>query len=198
MYLKKQLQHAPWPITAALGLCLGLTVSALATAVRAGYLTSEPGSPVTNDYGECWNVVGGEAGPQAACGDELPQPTAAITDTDGDGVADTDDGCPSTPPNVAVDARGCPPDSDADGVADYRDQCPDSKADVKVDQQGCAIIENVAIDVTTDHFAVDSADLQPGMVAALNDLIKRVLATPGEERLSIVGHTDSTGAEAHN
>lgn len=46
-------------------------------------------------------------------------------DSDGDGVADRKDKCPSTPEGVAVDANGCPLDRDKDGIADYKDECPD-------------------------------------------------------------------------
>lgn len=191
MHIWRQLHHIPWPISATLGVCVGLGLGALTTMVHAGYLTSDPGSPVTNSYGECWNATGGKAGPVAACGDAIPRPTP--TDRDGDGVADSVDSCAGTPSGVTVDARGCPPDSDTDGITDYRDKCPDSKLGVKVDRNGCAIIENLVIQVTTDHFAIDSAKLLPGMVSALNDLIKRVLATQVEERLSVVGQIGREG-----
>ena len=46
-------------------------------------------------------------------------------DTDNDGVPDSKDKCPDTPPNVKVDKTGCPVDTDKDGVADYLDKCPD-------------------------------------------------------------------------
>jgi len=46
-------------------------------------------------------------------------------DSDNDGVSDSRDKCPDTPPNVAVDKSGCPVDKDKDGVADYLDSCPD-------------------------------------------------------------------------
>ena len=41
-----------------------------------------------------------------------------------DGVSDRKDKCPNTPAGVAVDETGCPLDSDGDGVADYIDDCP--------------------------------------------------------------------------
>jgi outer membrane protein OmpA-like peptidoglycan-associated protein len=41
-----------------------------------------------------------------------------------DGVSDRKDKCPDTPAGVAVDANGCPVDTDGDGVADYIDDCP--------------------------------------------------------------------------
>lgn len=46
-------------------------------------------------------------------------------DTDGDGVPDSKDECPDTPPGVKVDEKGCPLDTDNDGIPDYLDDCPD-------------------------------------------------------------------------
>ena len=78
MYLRKQLQHAPWPVTAALGLCLGLTLGALSTAAHAGDVNSGAGETVVNGCGECRNKVGGATGALTACGDETP--TASVAD----------------------------------------------------------------------------------------------------------------------
>ncbi len=61
------------------------------------------------------------------------------TDEDGDGVPDSKDQCPNTPPGVKVDDFGCPIDSDHDGVPDYNDKCPNTEAGLKVDENGCAI-----------------------------------------------------------
>ncbi|MBL7473732.1 thrombospondin type 3 repeat-containing protein [Robertkochia sediminum] len=63
------------------------------------------------------------------------------TDTDNDGVYDSDDQCPDTPNGESVDASGCSDsqkDSDGDGVNDNDDQCPDTSADATVDENGCA------------------------------------------------------------
>jgi OmpA-OmpF porin, OOP family len=60
-------------------------------------------------------------------------------DSDGDGVPDYLDRCPNTPVDVVVDEYGCPPDSDGDGVPDYLDKCPNTPAGIKVDEHGCAI-----------------------------------------------------------
>ncbi len=51
--------------------------------------------------------------------DEIP---SEITDTDKDGVPDTEDQCPETP--GLADLYGCP-DTDLDGIADIEDQCPE-------------------------------------------------------------------------
>ena len=53
-------------------------------------------------------------------------------DTDKDGVADPDDGCPKVPGPAAT--GGCP-DADGDGVADGQDACP--KVAGKGDLKGC-------------------------------------------------------------
>ena len=45
-------------------------------------------------------------------------------DSDLDGVSDKKDKCQDTPAGVAVDTKGCPVDTDGDGVADYIDDCP--------------------------------------------------------------------------
>jgi OOP family OmpA-OmpF porin len=64
------------------------------------------------------------------------QPTR---DSDKDGVEDSEDMCPSTPPGVKVDIFGCPVDSDKDGVPDYLDKCPNTPKGVKVDKNGCPV-----------------------------------------------------------
>jgi len=60
-------------------------------------------------------------------------------DTDGDGVFDTDDGCPNTPICATVDANGCPSDSDDDGVMDGCDACEDTPAGDTVFGTGCTV-----------------------------------------------------------
>jgi OOP family OmpA-OmpF porin len=62
-----------------------------------------------------------------------------IRDSDHDGVEDSEDMCPDTPPGVKVDVFGCPIDSDHDGVPDYLDKCPDTPVGVAVDSTGCPI-----------------------------------------------------------
>lgn len=58
-------------------------------------------------------------------------------DSDGDGVTDSRDACPSTPRGVDVDATGCAFDYDGDGVAAYADSCPDTPRGATVDGSGC-------------------------------------------------------------
>ena len=61
-----------------------------------------------------------------------------------------------------------------------------------------AIIQSFTIDLVNDEFDVDRATLKSGMKEALSQLARRVKESSGEERLTIIGHTDSTGATQHN
>ncbi len=61
------------------------------------------------------------------------------TDSDGDGIVDSKDKCPNTPPATLVNAEGCIPDADKDGIIDAMDACPDTPAGVKVNNKGCEL-----------------------------------------------------------
>lgn len=60
-----------------------------------------------------------------------------VWDIDGDGIPDSADGCPQTPPGVNVSADGCPVDADLDGIPDYLDRCPSTPVATAVDETGC-------------------------------------------------------------
>lgn len=69
-------------------------------------------------------------------------PTSPVVlDEDADGVPDSRDLCPNTPPGQAVDSNGCAwsqRDDDGDGVANGADLCPSTAAGQTVDAGGCA------------------------------------------------------------
>ena len=75
-------------------------------------------------------------------GDEEPVPPP-VTDTDGDGVPDTQDLCPQEP--GAVSLNGCP-DRDSDGIADGNDECPDAAGPASLggcpDTDGDGLVDN--------------------------------------------------------
>ena len=58
-------------------------------------------------------------------------------DSDGDGVPNSKDKCPTTPPGLVVDEDGCAVDRDQDGVLNAADKCPDTPLGRKVDAEGC-------------------------------------------------------------
>ncbi|MBL6750459.1 MAG: OmpA family protein [Nevskia sp.] len=124
-----------------------------------------------------------------------------VVDTDGDGVPDSRDQCPGTPPGTKVDAVGCPvaveppKDTDGDGVVDNSDKCPDTPKGAKVDASGCAIPQLLGLPVI--RFASDSASLPPG---AAHDLDEMAISLEGQPaiRLVLEGHADTSGGENHN
>jgi OOP family OmpA-OmpF porin len=98
-------------------------------------------------------------------------------DSDGDGVVDADDRCPNTPAGVRVNADGCPPDSDGDGVHDDADRCPDTPRGATVGADGCELDED-------SDGVVDRLDRCPGtprntQVDARGCEIKEEIELPG-------------------
>ena len=99
-------------------------------------------------------------------------------DTDGDGVDDSNDLCPGTPPGSTVDADGCIfVDTDNDGVEDSLDQCPGTPPSTPVDTDGCAIVIPVnEVTSINDLLAGGSGASQPGFSLYVFD---DDLAAPG-------------------
>jgi OOP family OmpA-OmpF porin len=176
-------------LAAPLALAIGLGMSASAIAETDLDYVGASGGVLTDSYGSCVRSLGPFA-PREACGDDA--------DSDGDGVPDSRDKCPGTPPGVQVDEDGCPLDSDGDGVPDYKDKCPGTPPGARVNADGCEIMADVTIDLVNDEFDFDSARLKPAMKAALDDVAAKVMATQGDEHLEIIGHTDSVGSDAYN
>ena len=68
-------------------------------------------------------------------------------DSDGDGIWDTDDACPSNPEDYDgfQDEDGCPEyDNDGDGITDEKDKCPNDPEDFDgfQDDDGCPDLDN--------------------------------------------------------
>jgi len=85
-----------------------------------------------------------------------------------------------------------PADSDGDGVVDSLDQCPDTPKGDRVGSHGCSC------DVTRQvQFALNSAELTDEGRKTLDEIaenLTRLKFVSG----TVVGHTDSSGAEAYN
>ncbi len=157
------------PLAAAIALVLG-TGSAMA---GSGYATDSLKEVVMSGAGECWNSVDGpQMPPVEKCGDSVAPKEEQAAATDGD--------------------------DDRDGVLNSEDRCPNTEAGATVDSDGCQIVENLTINLVVDEFDFDSAVLKPEMKAALEDLAERIKESPGHEKLTIIGHTDSTGPAAYN
>jgi len=90
------------------------------------------------------------------------------------------------------------PDSDGDGVPDSRDKCPDTPRQYKVDADGCPmeLTQAVSIDLAVT-FDSDSAVVKDAFlpeVKKVAEFMNQYLNT----RVTVEGHTDSTGSAAHN
>jgi len=133
-----------------------------------------------------------------AWGPGTRQQTAAVADSDGDGVPDDRDLCPNTPAGVAVDSDGCPLDSDGDGVPDYLDECPNTPAGREVDERGCPyeLTETVEMELSI-NFAYDSDEVPESFLHEV-ERAAQFLKRYADVEAVIEGHTDSTGPAAYN
>lgn len=113
-------------------------------------------------------------------------------DSDGDGVLDYKDKCPKTPKGVAVDTKGCPLDSDKDGVYDYKDKCPETPLGLKVDPQGCPLNSKLHL-----NFKTSSDKILQESYPEVQRFAKFMEENP-MYKAEIVGHTDSNGKAVKN
>ena len=117
-------------------------------ALMAG-CASQQGARITDSRLDCAMIGGLTGAGVGAIDDSSAAVTGALIgagigaifcggkDTDGDGVKDSKDQCPGTPPGSQVDEFGCELDDDKDGVPNSEDRCPDTPAGVAVDSRGC-------------------------------------------------------------
>ncbi len=148
---------------------------------------------------------------------------AMVQDSDHDGVGDTKDACPDSPPGASVDDGGCELDSDGDGVSNSSDRCPDTKKGIRVGVYGCdidgdndGIIDSLdrclstASGVQVDSrgcelklefnnvtFATDSVELTADSVKTLREVADILRRLP-EIKIELDGHTDSRGSRTYN
>jgi len=119
-------------------------------------------------------------------------------DGDADGVVDAIDQCLETPAGVAVDSKGCALDSDGDGVPDYRDDCPGSERGAKVDEKGCYIELEEAVTIDMN---IEFDTNKAEIRSDQTSELNRVVSFLREYPTAnavIEGHTDSDGSAAYN
>ncbi len=177
-----------------------------AHAAVPGYVYStDEQTPVRDTDGHCVRTVNGkeyaimecatgtQTAPKAAeAKSAMASAPAALADSDKDGVPDSADKCPNTPPGVKVDANGCPQDSDNDGVADYLDKCPGTPPNAKVDASGCVVSITLKINFDSGQAVVDKQYL------AEIEHFSQYLKQYPDEKAEIQGHTDNLGGAAEN
>ena len=120
-----------------------------------------------------------------------------IPDSDGDGVVNEEDDCPSIKGLAFL--KGCP-DGDGDGIADKDDKCP-AVAGIKANN-GCPEIPKEIVTQITKiaskiFFETGSDKLKSGSKTQLDDLAD-ILSKYPEAKLSVEGHTDNTGNPEKN
>lgn len=96
---------------------------------------------------------------------------------------------------AALTPVATPVDSDGDSVTDDKDQCPGTPPGVKVNQLGCP--EREPIILKGVNFTFDSAELTQKSFAILDDTARILTKHPGL-KVTIAGHTDSTGTADYN
>lgn len=98
---------------------------------------------------------------------------------------------PTPAPVVAAPAPVAPLDSDKDGVIDPNDKCPNTPTWATVDADGCPIKRTLRI-----NFPFDSAKIPQQEKGEISDFA--AFLKKEQYNVNLIGHTDSTGAEAYN
>ena len=119
-------------------------------------------------------------------------------DSDGDGVVDAEDQCPDTPKGAPVNRVGCPLDTDGDGVPDYRDKCPGSERGAKVDADGCYV--ELEEDVSINMYIEFETNKAEIRPDHVSEIQRVVdfLRQYPTANAVIGGHTDSDGSARYN
>ena len=134
----------------------------------------------------------------------------APPDTDGDGIIDKDDACPTDKedglnPNPT---DGCPNlDPDNDGILGAADKCP-TKPETKngfLDDDGCpdhkplVVVTKKTVEISEQiQFAHNSAAIEPTSENLLNALAKVLKDHPEVQLLEVSGHASRDGAPYYN
>jgi len=136
-----------------------------------------------------------------------------IEDADKDTIEDWTDMCPNTPAGMKVNALGCEIDTDGDGVMDSVDKCPTVFAQTAdgCPPVAAAAPEPVPAPAPAPaaapagkpimtfedvNFDFDKATLRPTAAAKIDKAVAYVKETEGEFELK--GYADSIGSEAYN
>jgi outer membrane protein OmpA-like peptidoglycan-associated protein len=138
-----------------------------------------------------------------------PPPAEGPKDTDGDGIPDAEDKCPTDPEDKDgfEDEDGCPDnDNDKDGIADKDDACPDQAEVVNgvEDKDGCpdeGLIQMIDDRVVLEEkllFDTDRARVSSRGRRVLQAVVELWKQHPEWERMEVEGHADVRGTEKYN
>ncbi len=127
-------------------------------------------------------------------------------DRDGDGVRDVDDRCLDDGEDADgfEDSDGCPDnDDDHDGFSDLDDECPRAPETHNgiLDDDGCPdliqVEEGQIVTLQPVHFESNSEVIEGRSYPMLDEIAATLVANP-QLALSVEGHADASGNEAHN
>ncbi len=132
-----------------------------------------------------------------------PVDTIAFKDTDGDGISDEADQCPTEP--GTPEFNGCPvPDTDGDGLIDTEDKCPteygpksNGGCPVKKDTSISEIEKRVKLAAKRIFFNANSDQLTLKSTDPLDEIITLLQEYPSL-KIIIEGHTDASGKAESN
>ena len=122
-----------------------------------------------------------------------------VPDTDGDGILDDKDKCPEMAGYPELD--GCPyPDRDNDGVPDTTDRCPDEPGPAS--NQGCPEIKQEVMQKTAAIAKSIYFDLNSAKLQRKSygplDELVQILKDNPSYKLAIESHTDNSGTNEYN
>ena len=130
-----------------------------------------------------------------------------FTDSDGDGVPDYRDDCPTAAEDKDgfQDEDGCPdPDNDRDGIPDDVDECPTQAEEPGGNGDGCPDRSRVVIHRGSVlvfgkvQFATGSARILPQSHELLDQIAQAMKQHEEIAEMRIEGHTDNVGDAALN
>jgi OmpA-OmpF porin, OOP family len=150
------------------------------------------------------------SGPAAKPTDPPPPPPAGPVDTDGDGInddvdkcpskaedgkdPDPKDGCPSEDPDgdgIKGDADKCPTEAETKNGYQDEDGCPDTKPDIYLGEHEIEYKERI-------QFRVGSSQLDPKSDELIGKIADVIKSHPELNYIEVAGHTDKQGSETMN
>ena len=123
-----------------------------------------------------------------------------LADSDGDGIPDSEDACPTQPGPAEFD--GCP-DTDGDQVPDNVDKCPNEPG--PAENGGCplgppyVVLEGAQIHLRGSVvFDLGQATIHKQSFPLLDEVAALLRSRPDIELLEVDGHTDNRGGRDYN
>jgi outer membrane protein OmpA-like peptidoglycan-associated protein len=123
-----------------------------------------------------------------------------LADSDGDGIPDSEDACPTQPGPAEFD--GCP-DTDGDQIPDNVDKCPNEPG--PAENGGCplgppyVVLEGAQIHLRGSVvFDLGQATIHKQSFPLLDEVAALLRSRPDIELLEVDGHTDNRGGRDYN